>query len=68
MKTVVMVMCMAGAALAQQRSKPQEPSATDRKQSAGDGSVWAIIGESGTTFWRDEEAGFVPLSYTVLER
>jgi proteasome lid subunit RPN8/RPN11 len=45
-----------------------EPSTSDRQQSAGDGSVWAIIGESGTTFWRDGEAGFVPLSYTVLER
>src|SRR6185503_5232050 len=30
MKTVVMVLCMAGVALAQQRSKPQEPPATDR--------------------------------------
>jgi proteasome lid subunit RPN8/RPN11 len=47
---------------------PAEPSATDRRQSAGDGSVWAIIGESGTAFWSDEEAGFVPLSYAVLER
>jgi opacity protein-like surface antigen len=30
MKTLVMVLCMAGAALAQQRSKQQEPPATDR--------------------------------------
>ena len=42
-----------------------EPSVTDRMQAAHDGSVWAIIGESGVTFWRDEEAGFVPLSYAV---
>ena len=44
---------------------PAAPSATDRALAAGDGSVWAIIGESGVTFWRDEEAGFVPLSYAV---
>ena len=43
---------------------PAEPSATDRAQAAHDGSVWAIVGEGGVTFWRDEGAGFVPLSYT----
>jgi len=46
-------------------SGPAAPSPTDRAQAAHDGSVWAIIGESGVTFWRDEEAGFVPLSYAV---
>jgi predicted GIY-YIG superfamily endonuclease/proteasome lid subunit RPN8/RPN11 len=45
-----------------------EPSATDRAQAAHDGSVWAITGEGGITFWRDEETGFVPLSYAVVER
>jgi proteasome lid subunit RPN8/RPN11 len=44
---------------------PAEPSATDCAQAAHDGRIWAIIGESAVTFWRDEEAGFVPLSYTV---
>jgi proteasome lid subunit RPN8/RPN11 len=44
-----------------------EPSATDRERSAGDGSIWAIVGETAVTFWRDEEAGFVPLSYTVAD-
>jgi proteasome lid subunit RPN8/RPN11 len=44
---------------------PAAPSATDRAQAGGDGSVWAIIGEPGITFWRDEQAGFVPLSYAV---
>ena len=44
---------------------PAEPSATDRAQAAHDGSVWAIVGTSGVTFWRDEEAGFAALSYTV---
>jgi proteasome lid subunit RPN8/RPN11 len=47
---------------------PAEPSLTDRTQAAHDGSVWAIIGESAVTFWRDEEAGFVPLSYTIEDR
>ena len=45
-----------------------EPSATDRAQSPGDGSVWAIVGQGGVTFWRDEEAGFVPLSYVLEDR
>jgi len=44
------------------------PSAMDRRQSAGDASVWAIVGEGGVTFWRDEEAGFVPLSYVLEDR
>jgi desampylase len=45
-----------------------EPSATDREQAAHDGRVWAIVGEGDVTFWRDEEAGFAPLSYTVEDR
>ena len=45
-----------------------EPSATDRAQSAGDGRVWAIAGETGVAFWRDGERGFVRLSYTVEDR
>jgi proteasome lid subunit RPN8/RPN11 len=45
-----------------------QPSTIDRAQAAHDGSVWAIIGESGVTFWRDEEAGFAALSYTVEDR
>jgi predicted GIY-YIG superfamily endonuclease/proteasome lid subunit RPN8/RPN11 len=44
---------------------PAAPSATDHAQAAHDGSVWAIAGASAVTFWRDEEAGFVPLSYAV---
>jgi desampylase len=47
---------------------PAEPSATDRAQAAHDGTIWAIVGEGGVTFWRDEEAGFVPLSYTIEDR
>ena len=47
---------------------PAGPSATDRAQASGDGSVWAIIAETDVTFWRDEEAGFVALSYTIEDR
>ena len=45
-----------------------EPSATDCAQAAHDGRVWAIVGVGGVTFWRDEEAGFVPLSYIAVGR
>lgn len=45
-----------------------EPSAIDRALAAGDGMVWAIVGETGVAFWRDEESGFVPLSYTAEDR
>ena len=47
---------------------PAEPSAADRERAAGDGRVWAIVGQGGVTFWRDEEAGFVPLSYAIEDR
>lgn len=44
---------------------PAEPSATDRAMAAGDGRIWAIVGEADTTFWRDDEAGFARLCYEV---
>jgi len=47
---------------------PSQPSATDRAEAAHDGRVWAIVGADGVTFWRDEERGFVPLSYAVVDR
>ena len=47
---------------------PAEPSATDRAQASGDGRVWAIVGEDGVTFWRDDERGFAPLSYAIEDR
>ena len=47
---------------------PAAPSAVDRSQSAGDGSLWAIIGESDVTFWRDGKGGFAALSYIVTDR
>jgi len=45
-------------------SGPPEPSATDRAQAAGDGKVWAIVGEGKVGWWRDAPGGFEPLSYT----
>jgi proteasome lid subunit RPN8/RPN11 len=42
---------------------PPAPSATDRAHATGDGRVWAIVGEGRVGWWRDEIAGFVPLSY-----
>jgi proteasome lid subunit RPN8/RPN11 len=45
-----------------------EPSAIDRALAAGDGKVWAIVGEQDVTFWRDERDGFAPLPYVVEDR
>lgn len=42
-----------------------DPSARDRAEAAHDGSVWAIVGARGVAFWRDDEDGFVRLSYKV---
>jgi proteasome lid subunit RPN8/RPN11 len=47
---------------------PAEPSAVDSAMAARDGRVWAIVGQSGVTFWRDGERGFAPLSYVVKDR
>jgi proteasome lid subunit RPN8/RPN11 len=52
-------------------SHPQgraEPSTTDRACAAGDGRVWAIIAGDEVRFWRDDEAGFTPLSYALADR
>lgn len=44
---------------------PARPSATDQASAAGDGRIWAIIGQAmEITLWRDDENGFTPLSYT----
>ena len=45
-----------------------EPSATDREQAAGDGSVWAIVAGGDVAFWRDGEDGFAALSYSLADR
>jgi proteasome lid subunit RPN8/RPN11 len=47
---------------------PAVPSATDRAQAAHDGRLWVIVGNGGVAFWRDDEAGFAPLSYVVEDR
>jgi len=44
-----------------------EPSVTDQASAAGDGAVWAIIGRGKVTLWRDDPAGFTPLSYSETE-
>lgn len=49
-------------------SGPAEPSPTDRAMAARDGRVWAIAGEGEVRFWRDDEAGFEPLSLRVIDR
>ena len=41
---------------------PPEPSAIDRAMAAGDGRVWAIVGQGAVRFWRDSPGGFEPLS------
>ncbi len=45
---------------------PAAPSATDAQMAAGDGAVWAIVGEGDIRFWQDGENGFEPLSYMPL--
>lgn len=60
---------------------PARPSATDRAMAAGDGRIWAIAGTDDgadekadsaarphVTFWRDDIAGFTPLSYALASR
>ena len=53
-------------------SHPQgapEPSPCDARQAARDGKVWAIVGRDGAVrFWRDGHAGFMALSYGVIEQ
>lgn len=44
---------------------PAKPSAVDQAMAARDGKVWAIVGETGIAFWRDDEEGFEPLSYAM---
>ncbi len=45
---------------------PAQPSATDSALANRDGTVWAIVGQTDVTFWRDDECGFVALSYHML--
>ena len=43
------------------------PSATDCEHANGDDRVWAIVAGGEVAFWRDGEAGFVALSYAVVD-
>lgn len=42
------------------------PSPTDRACAAGDGRIWAILAGEDVRFWRDGEAGFTALSFTMI--
>jgi proteasome lid subunit RPN8/RPN11 len=46
------------------------PSATDTAMAAGDGMIWAIVGEHAgaraVTFWRAGDAGFSALPYRLV--
>jgi proteasome lid subunit RPN8/RPN11 len=46
---------------------PAAPSATDRALAAGDGRVWAILAGADARFWRDGEAGFTALPFTISD-
>jgi proteasome lid subunit RPN8/RPN11 len=49
---------------------PAAPSATDRASAAGDGAIWAIIALNDpgpeVTLWRDGEAGFTALPFSIV--
>ncbi len=46
---------------------PAAPSVTDRASATGDGRVWAILAGADVAFWRDGEAGFAALSFTIVD-
>jgi predicted GIY-YIG superfamily endonuclease/proteasome lid subunit RPN8/RPN11 len=46
---------------------PASPSPTDAASAAGDGRVWAILAGEDARFWRDGEAGFTALPFTLIE-
>lgn len=43
---------------------PPQPSPTDQRMAAGDGHIWAIIGQGEICFWRDAPSGFAAVGYT----
>lgn len=43
------------------------PSATDQREAAGDGRIWAIIAGDAVRLWRDGEDGFAALSFALRE-
>lgn len=44
---------------------PPRPSAEDIRMAAGDGSIWAIIGENRVALWEDKAGGFRAISYNL---
>lgn len=42
------------------------PSVIDATMAAGDGMVWAILGDGEVRFWRDHPNGFRELSYRLV--
>lgn len=44
-----------------------EPSATDRALAAGDGMIWAILGDGRVTLWLSGDDGLTPLPYRVTD-
>lgn len=42
-----------------------EPSAKDHALAAGDGMIWAIVGEGRVRLWRAGDDGLTPLPYLV---
>lgn len=45
---------------------PPRPSAEDIRMAAGDGSIWAIIGENRVELWEDIAGGFRAISYSLV--
>lgn len=43
------------------------PSAVDRAMAAGDGMIWAIVGEGQITLWRAGDDAMTPLPYQVAD-
>ena len=43
------------------------PSPTDRIMAAGDGMIWAIMGEGSVALWRAGDDGLTPLPYRVTD-
>ena len=47
---------------------PARPSEIDAAMAAGDGKIWAILGEDEIGFWRSTPEGFAALSYSVIDQ
>ncbi|WP_394730847.1 Mov34/MPN/PAD-1 family protein [Altererythrobacter sp. GH1-8] len=43
------------------------PSVTDAAMASGDGRIWAIIADEELALWCDRKAGFMPVSYRIVD-